>query len=256
MHLVSHLLRLCNNTQKWYESWPLPTMLLLMIHHVAGECEEHFSEAGKRVVDKTSLWPLNVCMWVMENLENMFYYQEHSLLDINSQVQNDSPFTLGVQSEWQLQMMVKFGHISVLSIDASFGTNQTRVSQHSLSFINIWCHSMSFKSWIVFAYHIFCRIMLLMSRVGFAISALHNHGIWWMEKWHICCVLRNILHSRTTFAPCSSSPSLQSSTPQVRLVSFVDHCRQCTGKKQHIEVLMVPNPSNVCFLSHICPSYV
>ena len=81
--------------------------------------------------------PLSVCMWVMGNPENVFYYQEHSLLDINSQVQNDSSFTLGIQSEWQLQMMVKFGHISVLSIDASFGTNQTRVSQHSLSFINV-----------------------------------------------------------------------------------------------------------------------
>ena len=45
----------------------------------------------------------------MENLENVFYYQEHFLLDINSQVPNDSPFTLGVQSEWQLKMMLKFG---------------------------------------------------------------------------------------------------------------------------------------------------
>ena len=84
--------------------------------------------------------PVSVRMWVMENPENVFYYQEHSLLDINSQVQNDSPFTLGIQSEWQLQMMIKFGHKSALSIDATFGTSQTRVSHSSLSFNNISCH--------------------------------------------------------------------------------------------------------------------
>ena len=78
--------------------------------------------------------PVSVRMWVMENPENVFYYQEHSLLDINSQVQNDSPFTLGVQTEWQLQMMIKFGHKSALSIDATFGTSQTRVSHQSMSF--------------------------------------------------------------------------------------------------------------------------
>ena len=67
--------------------------------------------------------PVSVRMWVMENPENVFYYQMHSLHDINSQVQNDSLFTLGIQSEWQLQMMIKFGHKSVLSIDATFGTS-------------------------------------------------------------------------------------------------------------------------------------
>ena len=78
--------------------------------------------------------PISVRMWVLENPENVFYFQEHSLLDINSQVQNDAPFTLGVQSEWQLAMMVKFGHNSAFSIDSTFGTSQTRVSHISVSF--------------------------------------------------------------------------------------------------------------------------
>ena len=88
--------------------------------------------------------PVSVRMWVMENPENVFYYQEHSLLDINSQVQDESPFTLGLQSEWQLQMMIKFGHNSALSIDATFGTSQTRVSHHTMSFIYFSCPSISF----------------------------------------------------------------------------------------------------------------
>ena len=88
--------------------------------------------------------PVSVRMWVMENPVNVLYYQEHSLLDINSQVQNDSPFTLGIQSEWQLEMMVKFGHNSALSIDYTFGFSQTRVSHFSMSF-EFPCHSMFFR---------------------------------------------------------------------------------------------------------------
>ena len=88
--------------------------------------------------------PISVRMWVMKNPENVFYYQEHSLLDINSQVQNNSPFTLGIQSEWQLEMMVKLGHNSALSIDSTFGTSQTRVSHISMSF-EFPCHSMCFR---------------------------------------------------------------------------------------------------------------
>jgi len=88
--------------------------------------------------------PVSVRMWVMENPENVFYYQEHDLLDINSQVQDDSPFTLGVQSEWQLEMMVKFGHNSAFAIDSTFGTSQTRVCHISVSF-HFLCHSECFR---------------------------------------------------------------------------------------------------------------
>ena len=92
--------------------------------------------------------PISVRMWVMKNPENVFYYQEHSLLDINSQVQNDSPFTLGVQSEWQLEMMLKFRHNSVLSIDSTFGTKQTRVRHISVSF-EFPCHLVCFMDVIL-----------------------------------------------------------------------------------------------------------
>jgi hypothetical protein len=71
--------------------------------------------------------PISVRMWAAENPDSVFYYQEHSLMDLNSQTQDDSPFTIGIQTEWQLEMMAKFGHNSALSIDATFGTSQTRV---------------------------------------------------------------------------------------------------------------------------------
>ena len=72
-------------------------------------------------------------MWAVENPDSVFYYQEHSLMDFNSQTQDDSLFTIGIQTEWQLEMMAKFGHNSALSIDATFGTNQTRVRLYPCS---------------------------------------------------------------------------------------------------------------------------
>ena len=71
--------------------------------------------------------PMSVRMWTHENTDSVFYYQEHDLIDLNTSTQSDAPFTLGIQNEWQLEMMVKFGHNSALSIDATFGTTQTRV---------------------------------------------------------------------------------------------------------------------------------
>ena len=76
--------------------------------------------------------PISVRMWTLENPDSVFYYQEHSLMDLNSSTQTDAPFTLGIQTAWQLEMMGKFGHNSALSIDATFGTTQTRVPHYPL----------------------------------------------------------------------------------------------------------------------------
>lgn len=57
-------------------------------------------------------------------LESVFYYNMHSL-DLNSQVQDNLPFILGSQMEWQLEMMTKFRLTITLSIDTTFGTVQT-----------------------------------------------------------------------------------------------------------------------------------
>lgn len=76
---------------------------------------------------KHSSDPVSVKMWVDENPEAVFCYQEHGLLDLNRKKQDDTPFTLGIQTPWQLDMLLKFGHNSALSFDATFGTSETRV---------------------------------------------------------------------------------------------------------------------------------
>jgi hypothetical protein len=65
-------------------------------------------------------------MWVLENLDLVFFYVQHGLMDFNSQTRDDIPFTLGIQIPRQLEIMQKFGHGNVVSFDATFGTNQSR----------------------------------------------------------------------------------------------------------------------------------
>jgi len=77
---------------------------------------------------KHSKEPITIKMWVMENFEPTFYYVEHALMDFNCTSQDDTPFILGIQTLWQLKMMSKFGSHSSISFEATFGTNQSRVS--------------------------------------------------------------------------------------------------------------------------------
>ena len=74
-------------------------------------------------------------MWTIKNLDDVFYYQEHSLMNVISQIQNDSSFNQGIQIECILAMMAKFGHNNVLWIDAIVGTSQTMVRYKYLSFM-------------------------------------------------------------------------------------------------------------------------
>ena len=38
------------------------------------------------------------------------------------------PFTIGIQTKWQKQMMLKHGHRSGILVNATFGTNDKKVS--------------------------------------------------------------------------------------------------------------------------------
>ncbi len=69
-------------------------------------------ELGKEIDE---LWqkhrkdPLSVRMWVLENPKLVFYYVEHAPLDLNISNQDDTPFTLGIQTTWQCEMMKNMG---------------------------------------------------------------------------------------------------------------------------------------------------
>lgn len=54
----------------------------------------------------------SIRLWVDRNKKSVFFYQDSSEVD---------PFILGIQTEWQLQQMVHFGHRSIIAADSTFG---------------------------------------------------------------------------------------------------------------------------------------
>ncbi|WCJ34686.1 SWIM zinc finger family protein [Euphorbia peplus] len=59
----------------------------------------------------------SIKMWVERNKKSIFFYQESSEAD---------SFILGIQTEWQLQQMVRFGHRSLVAADSTFGIKRLK----------------------------------------------------------------------------------------------------------------------------------
>ena len=63
---------------------------------------------------------ISVHNWVTDNRPQTFYYQPKDDC-------KDQAFILGIQTHWQLEMLSKYGHNSLLAMDATFGTNKYKV---------------------------------------------------------------------------------------------------------------------------------
>ncbi|KDP32636.1 hypothetical protein JCGZ_13186 [Jatropha curcas] len=59
----------------------------------------------------------SIRMWVERNKKSIFFYQDTS---------EDNPFILGIQTEWQLQQMIRFGHRSLVAADSTFGIKRLK----------------------------------------------------------------------------------------------------------------------------------
>lgn len=70
---------------------------------------------------------VSVSMWVESNQSNVFFYEEFS---------DSDPFILGIQTEWQLQQMIRFGNNCLLASDSRFGTNKLKHPIYSLLVFN------------------------------------------------------------------------------------------------------------------------
>ncbi|CAL0320107.1 unnamed protein product [Lupinus luteus] len=66
-------------------------------------------------------------MWVENHQSNVFFYEDFS---------DSDPFTLGIQTEWQLQQMIRFGNRGLLASDSRFGTNKLKYHIQSLLVFN------------------------------------------------------------------------------------------------------------------------
>ncbi|KAF3444330.1 hypothetical protein FNV43_RR14020 [Rhamnella rubrinervis] len=70
---------------------------------------------------------ISVSLWVESHQSNVFFYEDFS---------DSEPFTLGIQTEWQLQQMIRFGNRNLVISDSRFGTNKLKHPIHSLLVFN------------------------------------------------------------------------------------------------------------------------
>jgi hypothetical protein len=69
----------------------------------------------------------SVRMWVQEHPHLVFYYKESGIHVPGAITRDNIPFTIGIQTTWQQDMMLKHGHKKAVSIDATFATNENKV---------------------------------------------------------------------------------------------------------------------------------
>ncbi|KAJ4757345.1 SWIM zinc finger family protein [Rhynchospora pubera] len=81
----------------------------------------------------------SIRMWVERNKKSVFFYQDSTELD---------PFILGIQTEWQLQQMFRFGHQSLLACDSSFGISKLKYPLYTLLVFDSRNHALP-VAWII-----------------------------------------------------------------------------------------------------------
>lgn len=70
---------------------------------------------------------LSIRTWVQRHQKHVFFYQDHSVAE---------PFILGIQTEWQLQQMIRFGHNSYIAADCTFGSKKLKYPLYTLLVFN------------------------------------------------------------------------------------------------------------------------
>lgn len=93
----------------------------------------------------------SIRMWVERNKKSIFFYQDASETD---------PFILGIQTEWQLQQMVRFGHRSLIAADSTFGIKRLKV----INWLVFVCSELQESYFICFY---FFYIMVFLNAVPF-----------------------------------------------------------------------------------------
>jgi hypothetical protein len=69
----------------------------------------------------------SVRMWVQEHPHLVFYYKESGVHVRGAITRDNMSFTIGIQTTWQQDMMLKHGHKKAVSIDVTFATNENKV---------------------------------------------------------------------------------------------------------------------------------
>ena len=147
----------------------------------------------------TQLWqkhardPLSVRMWKEENEESVFHYHEFGNINLNEAAplatEEETPFCLGIQTPWQLDMMLRYGHHRQIAMDATFGTNEPKVRRITLS-DHVFLPFDSGRQIVICCLghlHACISLCFLTSCVP-AVPIVHCHGLRRVGEWHPRCI--------------------------------------------------------------------
>ncbi len=81
--------------------------------------------------------------WAFNHPEDVFYFQ-----DANEDNGIHVPFTIGIQTPFQLQAMVSLGDNGVISMDVTFGTNDVKFHLFTLMVFDAHCIGVP-VAWII-----------------------------------------------------------------------------------------------------------
>ncbi|KAB1225218.1 hypothetical protein CJ030_MR1G025749 [Morella rubra] len=102
---------------------------------------------------------VSIRIWVESHQEQVFYFEDFA---------DSEPFTLGIQTEWQLQQMIRFGNRSLLAADSRFGTNKLKYPIHSLLVFNSDNKAIP-VAWIIAPRDVFeCSVLICFWRIRHA----------------------------------------------------------------------------------------
>ncbi|KAK9162080.1 hypothetical protein Syun_002982 [Stephania yunnanensis] len=83
--------------------------------------QERSIRRAKYYLDEDEM--VSIEMWAERHESDIFIYEEFS---------DSEPFVLGIQTEWQLQQMIRFGNQSLLASDSRLGAGKLKYPVHSL----------------------------------------------------------------------------------------------------------------------------
>ncbi|KAK4393775.1 hypothetical protein Sango_1848300 [Sesamum angolense] len=81
----------------------------------------------------------SIRLWVERNKKSIFFYRDTTETD---------PFILGIQTEWQLQQMIRFGHRNIIAADSTFGIKKLKYPLCTLLVFDSRQHALP-VAWII-----------------------------------------------------------------------------------------------------------
>jgi hypothetical protein len=87
-------------------------------------CQESLQETYKKDENDVK----SVKMWIIENREKDFFYQESNVQVEGNLHGGNTPFTISIQTKWQKEMMLRHDHESGVFIIVTFRTNDKKVT--------------------------------------------------------------------------------------------------------------------------------